>query len=558
MDRPILIIGGTGVFGKRLAQHLATMPDMTLFISSRSAEKAQSFVASLNSEVPNLQAQGIALDHQTNLATRLATIKPFAVIDCSGPFQGASYATAETIIKAGAHLIDLADARDYLAGYAGHLDALAKTNGVTALTGASSTPTLSTCVATHLTQGWQRIDTIDICITPGGKSEVGRSVIAAILSYAGRQIPLWKDGALTHGFGWVGARSVTIPRLGRRRAAPVETYDAEYLGRRFNVQSRVSFAAGLESRLEQCGIEAIAKLRKRRLFPDPAHLIPLLLKARKITRIPTSDQGGMLVEITGLNAKGTFTSATWSLIAKNDHGPSIPILPAAAALQKLLTDTLPSGAFFAHDHVTLADILAQMALYDITTYTDVKQAEQSGFETYLGADTFQTLPRAVQGFHTQSAPPIWTGQADITGGGIPAKILARIFGFPASGKGIPVTMRVDRTLSRTGRPIERWTRSFGETSMSSVLQHHTNGSFTEKFAPFTFTLKLAADKEGIAWPVSGWALGKIPLPFALAPQSISREFQDDQDRFRFDVRLKAPIIGQIAHYQGWLVPASGR
>ncbi len=371
MVRRILIIGGTGVFGKRLVRHLAGWAGIELLVSSRSAAKAERFVQVLREETPRLNAQGIALDHSRNFGAQLDAIKPFAVIDCSGPFQTASYDVARSILRAGAHLIDLADARDYLANFHDELDGLAKGRCVSALTGASSTPTLSTCVVDHMTRGWQRVDSIDICITPGGKSEVGRSVIEAILSYAGKEIPVWQNGKLARTTGWTNAQRVHIPKLGARRVAPVETFDAEYLGPRYNVQSRVSFSAGLESLIEQRGIETIATLRKHRMFPDPALLIPLLLQARRITRIPTSDKGGMLVDMRGLDAQGHGAHVRWSLVAENDHGPFVPILPAAAALQKLLKDTVEPRAGFAHEQIALADILAQMVPYDIATETDV-------------------------------------------------------------------------------------------------------------------------------------------------------------------------------------------
>ena len=121
---PVLIIGGTGVFGKRLVRHLAGRADITLFVSSRSQDRANRLIRALPNPVTDVQA--VALDHTSNLNAVLDRIKPFVVIDCSGPFQGASYDTARTVLQHGAHLIDLADARDYLAGFAPALDAMAK------------------------------------------------------------------------------------------------------------------------------------------------------------------------------------------------------------------------------------------------------------------------------------------------------------------------------------------------------------------------------------------------------------------------------------------------
>jgi len=175
--RAILIIGGTGVFGKRLVRHLATRSGISLHVSSRSAAKAEAFVKSVAGALAEMHP--VALDRQVNLKARLSQIRPFIVVDCSGPFQGAQYETARRVLEARAHFIDLADARDYLDNFSEALSSTAKRHKISAITGASSTPTLSTCVATQLARGWQRVDTIDMCIAPGGRSDVGRSVTFA-------------------------------------------------------------------------------------------------------------------------------------------------------------------------------------------------------------------------------------------------------------------------------------------------------------------------------------------------------------------------------------------
>ncbi|MEP5762655.1 MAG: DUF4166 domain-containing protein [Litoreibacter sp.] len=551
----VLIIGGTGVFGKRLAKHLTSLPGIELYVSSRSAEKAEAFARTIHSGA--VPVHGIALEHTLTLVAQLEAINPFVVIDCSGPFQTARFDTAEAVLESGAHLIDLADARNYLSNFGDHLDARAKSQNLSALTGASSTPTLSACVVEHLTQGWQRIDSIDLSITPGGKSEVGRSVIEAILSYAGKKIPVWHNGAMGETYGWTGARGILIPKLGRRRVAPVETLDAEFLGKRHAVQGHIRFSAGLESQIEQFGIEWLACLRKYGVISKLDALIPLLLKARKITRIPTSDAGGMLVNIRGINQDGTFVQATWSLLAREDHGPYIPVMPAAAAVEKLLTRGMPNGAGLAEEHLCLDEILAQTAQYNISTNTDIQPVTRGIFESYLGSQEFTDLPDAVRIFHSQEAPPVWQGKADIEGGAsFMPKLIARLFGFPATGKDVPVTVTVDKMIAENGDLSERWTRDFAGNGMSSVLTNRRDGSFTEQFGPFIFTLPITAKKDEIEMPVGAWCIGRLPLPRWLAPRSQTREFQDADGAFRFDVRLSLPLLGILAHYRGWLKPVN--
>ena len=120
----IQIIGGAGVFGKRLVRHLSGQPDLLLYESSRSAIKAETFIKRLKH--PQAELRPVQIDTQVNLREQLDQIRPRIVVDCSGPFQGAGYETAQAAIAAGAHFIDLADAHDYLAGFADALDETAQ------------------------------------------------------------------------------------------------------------------------------------------------------------------------------------------------------------------------------------------------------------------------------------------------------------------------------------------------------------------------------------------------------------------------------------------------
>eukprot|EP01042_Synura_sphagnicola_P011667 gene11667-14880_t len=160
---------------------------------------------------------------------------------------------------------------------------------------------------------------------------------------------------------------IDVPGLGPRRVAPVETVDAEMLGPGLDVRSRVSFAAGLEAGIEQWGLALLAWLRRRGWVAGLAPIVPLLVKARRITRLWTSDRGGMRVAISGIDAKGRPRRAYWSLLAENDDGPQVPTLAAAAAVRALLADGITPGARSAAEALDLAAIEAEMTPYAIGT-----------------------------------------------------------------------------------------------------------------------------------------------------------------------------------------------
>ena len=97
----------------------------------------------------------------------------FAVVDAAGSYQGGDYGLAQAAIAAGPRDVDLADARDFVAGFGPAVDDAARAAGVVALTGASSTPALSNTALDTLTAGWRRVDRVEIAISLGNPDRPG-------------------------------------------------------------------------------------------------------------------------------------------------------------------------------------------------------------------------------------------------------------------------------------------------------------------------------------------------------------------------------------------------
>ena len=113
--RRILILGGYGVFGGRLAQLLAGEPRVTLVIAGRSLEKAREFCARLPKGAERLAA---AFDRDGDVAAQLSSLMPDLVVDASGPFQayaGDVYKLVAASIAIGACYMDLADSSAFVA-----------------------------------------------------------------------------------------------------------------------------------------------------------------------------------------------------------------------------------------------------------------------------------------------------------------------------------------------------------------------------------------------------------------------------------------------------------
>lgn len=556
MTQDILIIGATGVFGSRLAERLAETGGFRLLLASRSLDRATRFADTLSKSTGTGAALvPIALDVAGDLAAALKQHRPAIVVDCSGPFQSADYSVPLAALEAGAHFVDLADARGYLLGFTAALDAAFRAKDRVALAGASSSPALSAAAVAALTRGWTRIDSIDIAIVPGGRSEVGEAAVGGALSYCGREVPVIAAGRPGRAIGWGEVSHIDMAGLGRRRVSPVETADAGLLSRLHPTASSIRFRAGLESRIEHWGMRALAGLVRSGLLRRPERLAGLLQRARRLTRLTTGSSGGMRVSVTGLDAQGRWTQAEWRLIARDNDGPHVPPAPAAAAVRAILAGREPAGARPALE-LPLDAIEAELAGRAITTAREVTRAKASLFEQAIGPEAFAALPDTVRAFHDLDAPAVWSGRANIEGAAsLPARLVALAFAMPSTASDVPLTVAVERRLSESAEvPDETWTRCFASASFRSNLSSPAPGVAFEHFAPFDFRIGLALSGSDLVYPVAGWRIGPLPLPLALAPRSVAREWQDDTGRFNFDVHLSLPIVGLLAHYRGWLLP----
>jgi short subunit dehydrogenase-like uncharacterized protein len=147
----VLILGGYGTFGGRLAQLLADEDRLTLVIAGRSFAKAQAFCASLRPAATVLPA---TFDRDGDVERQLRGLAPDIVVDATGPFQsyGADpYRVVRAALALGIRYLDLADGADFVEGIA-QFDAQARSRGIFVLAGVSSFPVLTAAVVRMLAQ----------------------------------------------------------------------------------------------------------------------------------------------------------------------------------------------------------------------------------------------------------------------------------------------------------------------------------------------------------------------------------------------------------------------
>ena len=298
--RRVLLVGASGAFGSRLAALLALQPDLHVILAARRRGPLEALRASLPGE-PSIAL----LDRNApDLRSPLRALAPWCVVDAAGPFQGGDYALAHAAVAAGAHYVDLADARDFVAGFPAALDDAADAAGVLAVTGASSTPALSHAALAPLVAGWRRIDSVAVTIAPGARAPRGLSVMQAILSWTGRPVRVFVDADWRMRAAWSGTRRRDMPGLGPRLAALCETPDLDLLPARFPIRREALFLAGLELPIMHRGLAVLAWPVRLGLVASLRPLAPVLRCAADLLAPLGSDLGGMTVDAGGARRRG--------------------------------------------------------------------------------------------------------------------------------------------------------------------------------------------------------------------------------------------------------------
>lgn len=531
----VAIVGGTGVFGARLARLLAR-DGHALILAARRGGGALA---------QELGATGLKLDLRGDLSPLFA-LKPDVVIDAAGPFQtyGAAGQPGSTVllraaIAARTHYLDLSDAPAHCAQVAA-LNAEARAAGIVALTGVSTVPALSAAAVHALAEGMDEIAKIESAILPGNRAPRGRAVMQAILAQVGRPLRIWRGRAWHRTRAWSEPKLYDLPGGLTRRAYLIGAPDHELFGPHFGASS-VEFRAGLELGVMGWGLDLLSRLRARVDFGVP--LWPVALGAWALAPFGT-DRGGMVVAVTGRVGAG-WERRSWRLLARSGHGPSVPAIAARVLVRQI--GGLAPGARAALDELSLAEAEAGMADLDISFSRDAVPVEPL-FAQALGQD-FASLAPAIRDSHAWVAAKRFAGRARVTRGrGLYPDLIARVFGFPPAADDVPVEV-----LKHRRGPREVWDRRIGQACFRSVLRLE-RGEMTERFGAFTFTIGLEVKDGQLHYPVTGGRLGPIPLPRLFWPRSVAVETQaPGGGAFRFDVALYAPLTGQfIVRYEGEL------
>jgi len=546
--RRILILGGYGTFGSRILRLLAKHKRWSLIVAGRSKEKADALVRSLG----DANVTAIALDRDAITAAKLQSLDLWLVIDASGPFQGEKamdYSVVRAALESGLHYIDIADALGF-AREIGRFEAEAKSRGLTVIAGASSVPTLSSAVIAELAQGIEPLE-IEIAISSSNQATLGRSVHAALLSYAGQPIRVRRFGEWREIAGLQDWQAVDIAVPGHaplhRLVAPCEVPDLDLLPARYPTLRKAIFRAGTELSILNRSAGLLARLVSARLLKSLTPFAGLAGSAFGLLRGFGTARSGMLVTVAGRNGNA-WERRRWHVLAEDGDGLWVPALASALLTEKLDRGQLTPGARPGIEVLSLAEFRAAFAPFKIEEARETEPIVASPFRRWLG-DAVDVLPPAIRALHDDPLERGASGTVTVTRGTNPiAALMCRILGFPPSGADLPLTVEFEPRGDG-----EIWRRVFPTSTFSSHLKPWPgrNGAMRECVGPLAYGFRLETDAQGLRMVFERWWLCGIPLPSALGPRVAAAQWQDGGD-YGFSVEVSALGIGRVIAYRGRL------
>jgi short subunit dehydrogenase-like uncharacterized protein len=347
-SRLVTVLGGYGIFGGRIAEALARDGSCRVRVVGRSAKIGHNFAHRVGADFyPCVVGDRDAL--------RRAIEGSFLVIHAAGPFQGADYNVAEQCIASGAHYLDVADARDFVAGI-GRLNEDARRSGLLLAAGVSSTPAITSAMIAELAPEFARIEEIHTALSPGNQNPRGAATIAAVLSYLGRKIRVYHDGQWVERPGWGDVQRIQFPApLGRRRVHNCDVPDLELFPQAFEAQT-VRFSAGLELNLLNY-LLSLCALPARWFGFDFTRYARFFLNVSLMLFPFGTTNGALAIWVRGRDHAGRPTERRIALVTDYD-GPATPSSAAIVLARKTLSLGPPRiGAFPCVGLLSLRELL---------------------------------------------------------------------------------------------------------------------------------------------------------------------------------------------------------
>lgn len=342
----VVVIGGTGHFGGRICHRLAQDPNIELIAPGRTDLDIRS----------------------AEFRSSLIKFQPDVVVHTAGPFQQQEYAVAQACIDTGCHYVDLADGREFVAGFSS-LNAAARAAGVTLISGASTLPGVSSSVIEAVRSRFSQILRVETSIAPAHQTPRGIATVSAVLSYCGKSFTSLRNGSWQTVHGWQDLRFQRYPGLGSRLSGACNVPDLELMPANIPGLKTATFHAALEAFWEQGLLWLMAWLSRLNFVADWTRFSKSFSSISDRTLGLGSDRGGMHIRVAGVGHDDKELCIDWYLMAASNHGPEIPCTPSIVMTKKLIQGEFNEhGAFACWNLFTIDELLSELVDFNISVY----------------------------------------------------------------------------------------------------------------------------------------------------------------------------------------------
>jgi len=322
----VLVVGGTGYFGRLLIEDLLLHTTCRIRVGGRRQEALERARAELGERV---DIKHVDLLQPETLPGALDGVG--VAICAAGPFQSLPITLAQTCLKLGVHYIDIADNRDFV-NRVRAMEELAShaTTMPVICSGWSAVPALSAALVNLAAEGMERVDDIFIQISPGNRVPRAEGTVASLLASVGKPFTVCRDQHWEIVTGWSAPRPFDFPNpVGRRLGFLVDVPDHEIFPDLFGAKG-VEFRVGSELSVLNRGVSMLAWITRRGIVRDWRPSASILQHAMSAFRFVGHEWGAVGVEVTG----GTVRRRACVVAEKS--GQRIPVMPAAVMTAKLL------------------------------------------------------------------------------------------------------------------------------------------------------------------------------------------------------------------------------
>jgi hypothetical protein len=307
--KKVLVVGGTGHFGRLLVDDLRRTTDCELVVADRSSADLRS-PESLDDAL-----SGVSI-----------------AICAAGPFQTLPTTLAELCLSRGIHYIDFADDRGFVRQI--HSRATREDGDLPAVcSGWSTVPALSGLLAQIGAAGIGQVDSIRIHMAPGNRIPRGRGTISSLLHSVGRTFTVFRDGRWHPVRGWSEPRGFVFPNpIGLRRGYLVDVPDHEFFPDLFHART-VEFRTASELRTLNAGVSSLGWFVKSGFVGSWVPWSRVFERAAALLGFLGHDWGAIGVEVAGSNGERRVS------VVADSGGQRIAVMPAS-----IMTAVLLSGA----------------------------------------------------------------------------------------------------------------------------------------------------------------------------------------------------------------------